>query len=562
MEQLPLDQDLDVADQERGLREAFLHFWQLYSERKQGVHTIEDIIPLFAPNVTAIGTGEHEIGDSHSEVIRNFRDDFKEFKGSFALDFFGVRAKVLSPSSGLVEAQCNFEVEVEPGKVLNFYTRFSTVFVLQHGRWLMVHNHLSMPSHEQEEGQAFPIDALKAKNERLEKEVALRTKEVQEKSELLKLEMEKTETLLYNILPEEVAEELRSTGRTEAKHFDRVSILFSDFKGFTDISERLSPGELVDELNICFKAFDRIMEKHGVEKIKTIGDAYMAAGNVPDPGQGDPLDVVMAALEMQEIMHERRAEREAQGHPFFEMRLGIHTGPVVAGIVGLKKFQYDIWGDTVNIASRMESSGEVGKVNISASTHALIAGHPDLVFEPRGHLEVKGKGAMEMYFVRRRDPVPSSNAPGHSGHIDMDPSVDGVLATIDLRGTRILLVEDNDFNSMVAQDELQAAIADVDIELARNGVEALRMVRDHAYDLVLMDVQMPEMNGYDATRAIRALGGRYTDLPIIALTANAMKAEMQRCIDAGMNGTVPKPFEREELLGVLRKALTGRGRSS
>ncbi len=207
--------------------------------------------------------------------------------------------------------------------------------------------------------------------------------------------------LLLNILPEEVALELKKKGHADARHFDTATILFTDFKGFTQVSEQVTPAELVAELNTCFKAFDGIMEKHGIEKIKTIGDAYMAAGGLPDPRNGAPVDVVNAALEMQCFMQQHRMERTAAGKAFFEMRVGIHTGPVVAGIVGVKKFQYDIWGDTVNTASRMESSGEVGQVNISASTYALVKKEPGLSFTPRGKVQAKGKGEMEMYFVER-----------------------------------------------------------------------------------------------------------------------------------------------------------------
>ena len=229
-------------------------------------------------------------------------------------------------------------------------------------------------------------------------------------------EKDVSDELLLNILPEEVARELKEKGEAEAKHFDQVTILFSDFKGFTSVSEKLSPQELVEELNTCFKAFDHIITARGIEKIKTIGDAYMCAGGLPDPKTSTPADVVHAALEMQAFMKARKTERQAQGKPAFEMRIGIHSGPVVAGIVGVKKFQYDIWGDTVNTASRMESSGEVGQVNISGATFALVRaastppGRAAFTFTSRGKVQAKGKGEMEMYFVEAAGWIPRIDA--------------------------------------------------------------------------------------------------------------------------------------------------------
>ncbi|MBX2905677.1 MAG: tetratricopeptide repeat protein [Taibaiella sp.] len=213
----------------------------------------------------------------------------------------------------------------------------------------------------------------------------------------VKKEKARSDELLLNILPAEVAEELKEKGNAEAKLISEVTVLFTDFKGFTQLSEKLSPKELVNEINICFSAFDKIMQKHGVEKIKTIGDAYMAAGGLPTPNKTHAEDVVRAAIEIQTFMQQHKTTKDALGEPYFEVRIGIHTGPVVAGIVGIKKFAYDIWGDTVNTAARMESSGSVGMVNLSETTYNLVKNKFNC--EYRGEVEAKGKGVMKMYFV-------------------------------------------------------------------------------------------------------------------------------------------------------------------
>lgn len=235
---------------------------------------------------------------------------------------------------------------------------------------------------------------LRARARRLQTEVTKATAEI-------RLEKKKSDDLLLNILPEEVAEELKAKGSADAKLISDVTVLFTDFKGFTQMSANMSPQELVGVINECFSTFDHIMQKHGIEKIKTIGDAYMAAGGLPTPNTTHAEDVVKAALEIQHYMREHKIRKEKAGEPYFEIRIGVHTGPVVAGIVGVKKFAYDIWGDAVNTASRMESSGEEGKVNISGSTYALVNDLFRCTY--RGKIAAKGKGEIDMYFVEEKD---------------------------------------------------------------------------------------------------------------------------------------------------------------
>jgi len=231
----------------------------------------------------------------------------------------------------------------------------------------------------------------------LQQKVTEATAEIRLQKEEVEKQKQRSDELLLNILPEQVAEELKERGEAEAKLMDNVTVLFTDFKGFTQLSEKLTPQELVSQIHEYFSAFDAIVVKYGIEKIKTIGDAYMAAGGLPEMNETHAHDVIMAAIEINAYMLAQRQKRQANGEPYFEIRIGIHTGPVVAGIVGVKKFQYDIWGDTVNTASRMESAGEPGKINISESTFELIKDRFNCDY--RGEIDAKGKGKMKMYFV-------------------------------------------------------------------------------------------------------------------------------------------------------------------
>lgn len=246
------------------------------------------------------------------------------------------------------------------------------------------------------------IRELQEANEQLEKKVIERTQEIQlqkeeieHQKEVIEIEKENADKLLLNILPDEIAEELKLTGTAKAQRHQEVTVLFADFKDFTSISESHSAEGLVSELDYCFRAFDDIIEKYDLEKIKTIGDAYMCAGGLPVPDKYSTPRVILAAMEMQKFLQELHAENPEK--KLFRLRIGVHTGPVVAGVVGKKKFQYDIWGDTVNIAARMESASEIGRINISATTYNIVKDFFNCT--PRGTIEVKGKGGMEMYFV-------------------------------------------------------------------------------------------------------------------------------------------------------------------
>jgi len=207
-------------------------------------------------------------------------------------------------------------------------------------------------------------------------------------------ERKKSDDLLLNILPGEVATELKATGATKARHFDNVTVLFTDFVNFTEAGERMSPQALIDELHTCFKAFDDITTKYSVEKIKTIGDAYLAVAGLPTTDSKHAENVVNAAIDINAFMQDRLAKL---GNSTFEIRIGIHSGSVVAGIVGVKKFAYDIWGDTVNTAARMEQNSQPGKINISQTTYELVK--DNFSCEYRGEIDAKGKGQLRMYYI-------------------------------------------------------------------------------------------------------------------------------------------------------------------
>jgi len=221
---------------------------------------------------------------------------------------------------------------------------------------------------------------------------------VEERTNELYIEKKKSDDLLLNILPEIVAQELKQTGKTTPRSYEVATVMFTDFENFTVKSEKLSPEELVSIIDSCFKKFDEIISRHNIEKIKTIGDAYLCVSGLPDTKDHNAVNVINAAMEIIEVIKNLKYEDEEKG--FFDIRIGIHTGPLVAGVVGNKKFAYDIWGDTVNTAARMEQSSEANRINISQSTYELVKDKFQCSF--RGKQPAKNKGLIEMYFVEEK----------------------------------------------------------------------------------------------------------------------------------------------------------------
>ncbi len=280
----------------------------------------------------------------------------------FGLDFFGV-----------IETNFNFFFTGITAQIFLFSLSFADRFNLEKAKRLTV---------------------LSEQNVLLENRVRERTREIQE-------EQEKSEKLLLNILPKQTADELKSEGKALAHLYPNCTVLFSDFVDFTKIAEKLEPQKLVDLIDQCFRGFDEIIDQYPVEKIKTIGDAYMCVSGLPESNNEHAQVMVSVALDMVEFLERLRRDREAKGLPYFEGRFGLSSGSVVAGVVGTKKFQYDIWSDTVNTAARMEQNSMKGGVNISETTYQLVKENKFLKFETRGSLHVKNKGEMSMYFVTR-----------------------------------------------------------------------------------------------------------------------------------------------------------------
>jgi class 3 adenylate cyclase len=220
--------------------------------------------------------------------------------------------------------------------------------------------------------------------------------EMAEKNAMIEEKRRRSEQLLLNILPSAVAAELTVRNKVAARRYERATVMFIDFVGFTQTAEQLSPETLVAELDYCFSRFDDLIGRNRIEKIKTVGDAYICASGLSDRNES-PAEMIQAALKIQDFLQKFREKRQSEGRPWFEARIGIHFGPVVAGVVGTKKFAYDIWGDTVNTAARMEEACEPGRVNVTGSVYEVV--RDDFEWQHRGKIATKNKVEMEMYYV-------------------------------------------------------------------------------------------------------------------------------------------------------------------
>ncbi|MBV6404907.1 MAG: hypothetical protein IT228_00350 [Flavobacteriales bacterium] len=376
LQERPMEQDLRLAHDERSIR---IHYGTVSLTDPGAVRYstfLEGLDPDWQPMTTATEAFFPALPPGH----------------------YTFRVKSIN-HAGLWSAPASLSFTVLPPwyRTWWFYTAFTAFIALVLFSWVKVRER-----------------QLRARNQLLETKVEERTAEVRAQSREIEHQKGRIEDLLLNILPKEVSEELKDKGSATARRHEAVTVLFTDMKGFTRAAENMSPEELVNELDECFIRFDEITVRYGIEKIKTIGDSYMCAAGVPVADPHHAVKCVLAALEVRDLMDEWRRQREAKGKAPWSLRIGVHSGPVVAGVVGRRKFAYDIWGDTVNTASRMESSGEPGEVNISGSTYLLVKDRFECVH--RGRVEAKNKGAIDMYFVRRILPAFSADAAGGRPH--------------------------------------------------------------------------------------------------------------------------------------------------
>ncbi|MBL7963636.1 MAG: nuclear transport factor 2 family protein [Flavobacteriales bacterium] len=382
-----------AADQDtRDVLDVHTTFWQAYAERD-----LDRRFAVCAPDVTFIGTGPHEKATGLAQYRAMNEKGVEQFPRPFVIEMPRLDLR-LHGDVAWVECESVWK-KTEADRCVVDEIRLTTVIKRIHGRWLVAHVHGSTPDYRLHDGEYMMREALRDRNLQLEREVAERTRELQRAKKA-------ADDLLMNILPATVIEELHRKGRVAARAHQNVTVLFADFKDFTRHSERLSPQHLVDELNACFTAFDHMLAAHQVEKIKTVGDAYLAVSGLPSPNTDHALVAVRLALEMRDFIQARNAAPGARG---FDIRIGLHSGDVVAGVVGIHKYAYDIWGDTVNIAARMQENCLPGHVNVSATTHLLVGDHFQCTY--RGEVEAKNKGPLKMYFVEPRLAVLAGSGP-------------------------------------------------------------------------------------------------------------------------------------------------------
>lgn len=357
-------------------------FWQAYAERD-----LDRRFAVCAADVTFFGTGHHERATDRDQYRAMNQRGVEQFPGAFAIEMIWQEVHV-HESTAWVECDTVWK-KTEHDRCSKDLVRMTTILKKCDGQWLVTHVHGSVPDYRLHEGEYLMHAGTRKRNQQLEREVGERTRE-------LKAEKRRSDDLLLNILPASVAEELKEHGRAMARQHRNVTVLLTDFKNFTQLSEQLTPQELVDGLNECFTEFDRLLGGYRIEKIKTVGDAYLAVAGLPEPNADHAFEVVSLALEIRDYI---KARKTSGCKPAFDIRIGVHSGDVVAGIVGIRKFAYDIWGDTVNTAARLEQNCLEGHVNISATTYDLVKDRLRCMY--RGEIDAKNKGKLKMYFAER-----------------------------------------------------------------------------------------------------------------------------------------------------------------
>jgi PAS domain S-box-containing protein len=395
-----LPENCDVAF----LKQKILHFVNKYINVSmanralmQLANSINNSVAICDPEGVLIWTNA-----AFESIYGYTRKEFVELHGENIFEFSreeGINDKIQDIVTEKVSVKYVSNILTKKGQAKSLQTTLSPVFEQGNLKWIVAIESDITDLKESEKLLEERSESLKALTEAMQdanQELQAQRDQLNEKHEELALEKQRTDELLHNILPEIVAHQLKK-GKKKPKRHKSVTVMFADFKGFTKVCKQLDPEEIVNTLDELFSEFDRIVEKHFIEKIKTIGDAYMCAGGMPMKNNSHPVNVVMAALEIQQFLFEFNKPRMLNKDIVWECRIGAHSGEVFAGVVGEKKFAYDIWGDTVNLAARMETAGAVNTVNISDTTYEMVKDY--FVCVPRGEIDVKNVGKANMFFV-------------------------------------------------------------------------------------------------------------------------------------------------------------------